>query len=280
MDLFSPTASMSAHSYMASLGVAACATSLLFSACTSVVPETGRRQFITMSPQEEQSRGLSTFQKLKSSNKTSGSTAQQARVRRIGLRIAGVTPMRNAHWEFVVFQGSSPNAFCLPGGKVGVQTGIFKIATTDAELAAVLSHEVGHAVARHSAEQVSQNEAVGLGVGILGTAVSVGASAVTGYAPSADTVSGILGTGANLGFLLPFSRRQELEADRLGLIYMARAGYDPRAAIVFWQKMAARRDAGDGPSFLSTHPVDARRLAELQKFLPQAMAEYERATAR
>jgi len=239
------------------------------------VPETGRRQFITMTPQEEQNRGLTTFQKLKRSNKISGDSAQQARVRRIGLRIAAVTPMRNAPWEFLVFQDPEPNAFCLPGGKVGVQSGIFKIATTDAELAAVLSHEIGHAVARHSAEQISQNEAVGLGIGVLSTAVSIGASAAIGYDPGAGTVSDVLGTGANLGFLLPFSRRQELEADRLGLVYMARAGYDPRAAITFWQKMQARPDNDGGISFLSTHPVNNRRIAELQKYLPQALAEYE-----
>ena len=239
------------------------------------MPETGRRQFITMTPQEEQNRGLTTFQKLKRSNKISGDSAQQARVRRIGLRIAAVTPMRNAPWEFLVFQDPEPNAFCLPGGKVGVQSGIFKIATTDAELAAVLSHEIGHAVARHSAEQISQNEAVGLGIGVLSTAVSIGASAAIGYDPGAGTVSDVLGTGANLGFLLPFSRRQELEADRLGLVYMARAGYDPRAAITFWQKMQARPDNDGGISFLSTHPVNNRRIAELQKYLPQALAEYE-----
>lgn len=228
-----------------------------------------------MTPQEEQNRGLTTFQKLKRSNKISGDSAQQARVRRIGLRIAAVTPMRNAPWEFLVFQDPEPNAFCLPGGKVGVQSGIFKIATTDAELAAVLSHEIGHAVARHSAEQISQNEAVGLGIGVLSTAVSIGASAAIGYDPGAGTVSDVLGTGANLGFLLPFSRRQELEADRLGLVYMARAGYDPRAAITFWQKMQARPDNDGGISFLSTHPVNNRRIAELQKYLPQALAEYE-----
>lgn len=258
--------------------VAGCAASLFLNGCTSVVPETGRHQFITMTPKEEQSRGLTTFQKIKHSGKISGNTAMQSRVRRIGSRIAAVTPMRNASWEFIVFQDPEPNAFCLPGGKVGVQTGILKIASTDNELAAVLSHEVGHAVARHSAEQISQNEAVGLGVGLLGTAVSIGSSAALGFDPGAGNVSSVLGAGANLGFFLPFSRRQELEADRLGLLYMARAGYDPRAAIVFWEKMKTRPEKDDGPSFLSTHPLDEHRIRELKKYLPQALVEYEKTT--
>lgn len=257
---------------------------ILFPAC-STVPETGRKQMILMSPEEENSAGLTTFQKIKSSMKISGNSSRQAQVQRIGRKIANVTPMRNAQWEFIVFDDPDPNAFCLPGGKVGVQTGIFKVATNEAELAAVLSHEIGHAIARHSAEQASQNQILGLGVGVIGTAVSIGSSVATngGFAPDAGTVSDVLGTGATLGMLLPFSRKQESEADQLGLIYMARAGYDPHAAVTFWKRMASyRKSAGEKetPAFLSTHPVDETRITRLEKAMPYALEEYRKATGR
>lgn len=253
--------------------------SVLAVGCTTV-PETGRRQFITMSPQEETALGLNSFQQIKQAKTISSNKTRQAQVSRIGRRIAHVTPMKNAHWEFVVFEDPEPNAFCLPGGKVGVQTGIFRLATTDAELAAVLAHEIAHAVARHSAEQITQNQALGAGISVLSTAASIGASVATNgsFAPGAGTVSDVLGAGATLGVVLPFSRRHEKEADELGLIYMARAGYDPRAALTFWRNMAAysKTQGNNTPSFLSTHPMDEQRIAALEKQMPEALAEYEK----
>lgn len=253
----------------------------IFAICTigcSTVPETGRLQFITMSKQTEVARGLNTFQRLKQSKPISSNSSQQAQVRRIGRRIANVTPMKGAQWEFVVFRNSDPNAFCLPGGKIGVMDGIFRIAKTDAELATVLAHEVGHAVARHSAEDASQKMAMGVGIGVLSTAASIGTSVATrgAFTPNAGVVADVLGAGATLGVMLPFSRQQELEADRIGLIYMARAGYDPRSAVTFWRKMAvySRAEGDTTPSFLRTHPLDERRIRELEKHMSKALAEY------
>lgn len=248
----------------------------------STVPETGRRQFVTMSPQDEAALGLQSFQEIKKAKTISRNSVRQAQVTRIGRRIANVTPLKDAAWEFVVFEDPEPNAFCLPGGKVGVQTGIFRLATTDAELAAVLAHEIGHAVARHSAEQHSQNQALGAGISVLSTAASIGASVATqgSFAPSAGTVSDVLGAGATLGVVLPFSRHHEKEADTLGLIYMARAGYDPRAALTFWRRMAAYSQSQGRyvPAFLSTHPLDEQRIATLEKLMPKALEEWRRST--
>ena len=157
--------------------------------------------------------------------------------------------------------------------------GIFKIANSDAELATVLAHEIGHAVARHSAEDSSQKMAMGVGITVLSTAASIGTSVATrgAFTPDAGAVADVLGAGATLGVMLPFSRQQELEADRIGLIYMARAGYDPQAAVTFWKKMAVRsRTEGDAtPSILRTHPLDERRIRELEKHMPNALVEYQ-----
>ena len=159
------------------------------------------------------------------------------------------------------------NAFCLPGGKVAVYTGLLPIARDDAGLAAVIGHEVAHAVARHGGERVSQQ----LLVEGIAAAAAVGAK----DPQKAELYAGLLGVGATVGVLLPYSRLQESEADRLGLIYMAKAGYDPRAARDLWLRMA---EAGKGkprpPQLLSTHPADATRIADIERLLPEALGYY------
>jgi predicted Zn-dependent protease len=179
-------------------------------------------------------------------------------------------PVPNARWEFVLFDDSTPNAFALPGGKVGVNSGIFKVAHNDAQLAAVLGHELGHVVAGHSGERMSTGLLGAAGVAVLGAALGGDNTRERNVATSAA------GAAVGLG-MLRFSRGQELEADKLGAIYMARGGYDPRQSIELWKNFAEhgrRQGANRMPSFLSTHPLDSTRIANLEAFMPQALSEY------
>lgn len=239
--------------------------------CTTV-PETGRQQLLLMSPAEEAEAGLQAFTAIKRQRPVVSTGRDAEMVRRVGERIARVAPLPNAEWEFVLFQDDTPNAFALPGGKVGIFTGILPITQDEAGLATVIGHEVAHAVARHGAERASKSMVVQLGGSVLSAALGSDAGLTR------DLVMQAYGVGTQVGVMLPYSRLQELEADELGLLYMARAGFDPRAAVAFWQRFSdynARR-GGSTPEFLSTHPVDSRRIAELQRMLPRAIAEYER----
>ncbi|HQZ29414.1 MAG: M48 family metallopeptidase [Verrucomicrobiales bacterium] len=248
------------------------AVALVAVACTTVVPETGRRQFNVMNPSQEASLGLTEFQKMKQSLKISTDPGYNALVQRVGSRLSKVMPVPNAEWEFVVFDDPTPNAFALPGGKVGVHTGIFQITKNDAGLAAVIGHEVAHVVARHSGERVSTQMASGIAVAGAGYMLNRNGGG-GGVLPTAA-----LGGGALL-LNRSWSRKQELEADRMGAIFMARAGYDPREAVALWKRFAewrAQSGTSSGtPSFLSTHPVDEKRISELEHYLPEALAEYK-----
>lgn len=220
--------------------------------------------------------GLSAFQEIKAQTPVSRDREANARLQTVGARIARVAKLPNASWEFVLFdEPDQPNAFALPGGKVGVYTGILPITKDDAGLATVIGHEVAHAAARHSAERMSQGVAVQAGSSLLSAALGAG-----GYGGiSRELAMQAYGLGAQVGVLLPYSRTQELEADRIGLLYMARAGYDPREAIAFWKRFQAYNNAKGGGSveFLSTHPLDNRRITQLEADLPKALAEYQRA---
>jgi predicted Zn-dependent protease len=241
--------------------------------CTTV-SETGRSQVLLISPSEEARMGLSAFEKVKASETISDDRESAELVRKVGRRISEVARLPNAQWEFVLFEDSTPNAFALPGGKVGINTGILKITQNEAGLATVMGHEVAHAVARHGAERTSQGMLVQLGGTALGMALG-GESTLT-----RQVVEQAYGIGTQVGVMLPYSRVHELEADQLGLLYMARAGYDPHEAIAFWKRFAAYNNKDSKPpAFLSTHPVDAKRIAELEAMLPRAMVEYERAKA-
>lgn len=254
---------------LAVIGGSGCATA----------PETGRSQLLLIDSAQESQMGLKAFREIKSETPVSRDTTENARLQRVGRDIARVAKLPDARWEFVLFdQPKVPNAFALPGGKVGVYTGILPITQNDAGLATVIGHEVAHAAARHGAERMSQGVALQVGGSILSAALGAG-----GYGGvSRDLAMQAYGLGAQVGVLLPYSRTQELEADRIGLLYMARAGYDPREAIDFWKRFQAYNQArgGKGVEFLSTHPLDDNRIAQLQKYLPQAMAEYRRAGGR
>lgn len=243
---------------------------LLLSGCLTV-PETGRRQVMLISTSQEMQLGLSAFQQMKKDTPVSRDPAVNAMVQRVGRRIAAVAELPGAQWEFVVFDSKQANAFCLPGGKVGIYTGILPITKDEAGLATVIGHEIAHAVARHGAERVSEGILLQTGGGLLGASLS-----------SADPRTQVLvmtayGIGAKVGRELPHSRGQESEADHIGLIYMARAGYDPEAAVGFWQRFAdySRSQGGGGtPAFLRTHPLDTVRIQQIQQWLPEAKANF------
>lgn len=251
------------------IGLSGCATA----------PETGRSQLLLIDSAQEAQLGLKAFREIKAETPISRDPKKNAQLQSVGGRIARVTKLPNARWEFVLFDDpKQPNAFALPGGKVGVYTGILPITQNEAGLATVIAHEVAHVSARHGAERMSQGVAVQLGGAVLSAAL--GASGYGGV--TQDLAMQAYGVGAQLGVLLPYSRTQESEADRIGLLYMARAGYDPREAIAFWRRFQAynAKRGGSTLEFLSTHPLDSNRIAQLQKFLPQALAEYERARRR
>lgn len=191
--------------------------------CASA-PETGRKQLLLVSPAQEAQLGIQAFNQIKRDKSVVQHGQQADQVRNVGRRIARVASLPNADWEFVLFQDDTPNAFALPGGKVGINTGILPITKNDAGMATVIGHEIAHAVARHGAERMSQGMAVQIGGVILGSALGPEASATKDIAMQA------YGLGAQYGVMLPYSRTQELEADELGLLYMARAGYDPAEA--------------------------------------------------
>jgi predicted Zn-dependent protease len=256
--------------------IATLALLALLAGCATA-PETGRQQLLLISPAQEAELGLKAFSQIKAKEPAVKSGGDAQLVRKVGRRIAAVAPLPDAEWEFVLFDDDTPNAFALPGGKVGIYTGILPITQNEAGLATVIGHEVAHAVARHGAERMSQSLAVQLG----GTALSAALGADAGI--TRDLAMQAYGVGAQVGLMLPYSRTHELEADELGLLYMARAGYDPREAIGFWQRFQAfnaKQGGGKPPEFLSTHPVDARRIARLEAMMPRAVAEYERAKAR
>lgn len=248
-------------------------TCLLVLAGCATAPETGRRQLLLVDPAEEARIGLSAFEKMKRERRISRDREANRQLQRVGRRIADTVHLPSAAWEFVLFEDDQANAFALPGGKVGVYTGILPITRDEAGLATVIAHEVAHVTARHGSERMSQGVLVQLG----GAALSAALGDQSGVAR--ELTMQAYGLGTQLGVMLPYSRTQELEADRIGLIYMARAGYDPREALDFWRRFRddSRARGGEPPEFLSTHPLDATRLAALQRALPQALAAYERA---
>ncbi len=245
----------------------------LASGC-STVPVTGRTQFTGLvSPSQEIQLGLTSFDELKKTTPISHDPTANALVQKVGKRIAAVASadMPNAQWEFVVFDSKEANAFCLPGGKVGIYTGILPITKDENGLATVIGHEVAHAVARHGAERMSEEMVEQMGGQILGVSISSTDPRIQALTQTA------YGLTTQLGRELPHSRAQESEADHIGLIYMARAGYDPQTAVEFWQRFMQynTRQGGDKtPVFLSTHPTDEKRIQQLQQWMPQAKAQF------
>lgn len=252
------------------LGFSGCL--LIFSGCYTV-PETGRKSLI-LPIMDDVNEGAAAFAQLKSQGKISGDPVYNERVGRVGKRIAEAVgaDLPGAKWEFVVFdEPKTINAFALPGGKVGVYSGLLVLAATDDELAIVLGHEIGHVTARHGAERMSK--------GVMAAVLGVALDATTHDSKNHDLVLAAYGLGAG-GAMLKFSRNNETEADLIGIRYAAKAGYDPRAAVTFWKKMEKEKKGGRLPAFLSTHPSDERRIADLEKWMPETLPLYEAARLR
>jgi predicted Zn-dependent protease len=239
------------------------ALAVVLAAACSTVPYTGRSQLNLVGAQEELTLGRKAASQVMRSERASQDQSKIAAVNRVGRAIASVANMPRAQWEFHVIEKKEPNAFCLPGGIIFVYSGIFQYARNDDQLAAVIGHEVAHALARHGAERMSQQLAVAL-PGVAVAAVIGSESPALGQA-----FSRVYGFGSQVGYTLPHSRDQEYEADRIGLILMAKAGYEPEAAVSFWQNM---RKAGGSkpPAFLSTHPANDNRIQTIIKYLPEA----------
>ena len=251
----------------------------LLAGCSSV-PLTGRKQVLLVSDSEVLSSSLTQYNDYIKTAKKSTNTTQTAMVVRVGKKIAAATEaylkangmsseIKNFAWEFNLVQDAQVNAFCMPGGKIVVYEGLIKLVSSDDELAVVIGHEVAHAVAKHSNERMSQQVMAQYGAAILGAVVSDKSAAVQ---KAAETVYGI---GAQYGVMLPFSRKHESEADYMGLVFMTMAGYNPDVAVGFWQKMSAG-SGGSVPEFMSTHPSDATRIADIEKELPGIKAKYQK----
>jgi len=237
-------------------------------------PVTGRNQFIILTQSQENEMGLTAFKEVLKNESISDNQSYNDAVTRVGQRIAAVSHTQGYEWDFKVIDDDEQiNAFALPGGKVAVYTGILPVAETDAGLATVMAHEVAHVAARHGGERVSTSVLAQLGA--VGIGAAMGGSDPYVY----EAVMQAYGLGANVGVLLPFGRSQESEADRIGLIYMAKAGYDPREAVGFWERMnAAAEGKSQPPEFLSTHPGYQTRINNLNRWLPEAMTYYNSAS--
>lgn len=244
-------------------------------------PYTGRSQFLMTSVSEEMKMGAQAYDQVKSDPKmkTSQDPREIEPVKRVAARIVEAAKRskyaemaQQFQWEVAVIKDDqTANAFALPGGKMAVYTGIFPMAKTEAGLAAVMGHEVVHALARHGAERMSQGQATSIGVQVLGTAAGVG----TGSAALGQATMAALGVGAQVGMLLPFSRKHESEADYIGILLAADAGYDPRESVALWERMGQMSGGGAPAEFMSTHPSHETRIDQLKKWMPEAMAIYQ-----
>lgn len=255
---------MSRRSSIVALGIAG----FFLTGCPKV-PVTGRHSLILLPESEELTLGMDSYRQVLTQAKLSKDPAAVALVRRVGERIAKISDRPDYAWEYnLIDEPKTVNAFCLPGGKVAVYTGILPVTRTDAGLAVVLGHEIAHAIAKHGAERLSQGLLLQLGQESLAVALK------NRPGETRAAVMQAFGLGATVGAVLPFGRFQESEADRIGLIYMARAGYDPREAVAFWKRM---ENAGGGapPEFLSTHPNHETRVRDLEKWMPEALKAYE-----
>lgn len=235
----------------------------------STTPVSGNKAFLLTSSETENKQGEDAYKEILSKEKIVTGTDQAKMVEEIGKRIAAVANQPDFKWEFKTLQSDQPNAFCLPGGKVAVYTGILKYAANEAGLATIMGHEIGHAIARHGGQRMSQQMATN--AALTGLA-AIGLSKMDG--PKKTIAMPALGAGATYGIILPFSRKHETEADEIGLVLMAKAGYNPAEAVNFWDRFS-KAGGKAPPEFLSTHPNSETRRDHLRKLQSKVQADYE-----
>lgn len=263
--------------------ISALAALMLACGTSSKVPITGRKHSLLVSDSQILSLSKQEYSKFLSSAKLSSNAANTAMVKRVGQRLAKAVEtylvnngyqdeLKNFEWEFNLVADNQVNAFCMPGGKIVVYEGLLPVSQDEASLAIVLGHEIAHAVAKHSAEQMSKKMRQAYGTQIGGSILG---------AIGGQTVGDIAQIAAGQYFSfrnLKYSRDNESEADHMGLIFAAMAGYDPSVAVGFWQRMAAKSGNSNGSDMFSDHPSDEKRIAAIQQLLPEAMAYYKAAT--
>jgi metalloendopeptidase OMA1, mitochondrial len=243
---------------------------VLLAAGCATVPVTGRKSFNLIPESEEVALGLDSYKQVLSESELVTSGQDLEMVRRVGGRIAAVSHRPDYQWEFnLIKDDKTVNAFCLPGGKVAVYSGILPVAGGEAGLATVLAHEIAHAIARHGGERMTDQLAFQIG------GMGLDALLQEKSAATRNVVLAAYGIGGEVGVLLPFSRSQESEADRIGLVYMAKAGYDPREAVRFWERMEKKAGGSAPPEWLSTHPSGETRVSQIEKWMPEAMGYYK-----
>jgi predicted Zn-dependent protease len=251
---------------------------LLVLSCATV-PVTGRRQLNLIPDSQLNSMSFNQYSEFISSHKLSKDKEKTAMVKRVGKRIQGAVEryfasqnmsghLRDYKWEFNLVEDSLVNAWCMPGGKVVVYTGILPVTRDETGLAVVMGHEIAHAVANHGNERMSQ------GLIAMTGGLALSKALENKKQETQNLFLAAYGVGVQLGALLPYSRLHESEADHLGLIFMAMAGYDPHGAVDFWRRMAADKEGGAPPEFLSTHPSDETRIRKIQEAIPEAMQYY------
>jgi predicted Zn-dependent protease len=251
---------------------------LILLSCTTV-PLTGRRQLNIIPDATVLSMSFQQYQDFMKENKLSTNREQTEMVKRVGIKVQSAVEgyfaqkgmsgeLSGYQWEFNLVESKELNAWCMPGGKVVVYSGILPVTKDEAGLAVVMGHEIAHAVAKHGNERMSQGLVTQMG----GVALSKALEAKPDQTKQLWMAA--FGVGAQVGVLLPYSRLQETEADRLGLIFMAMAGYDPHKAVDFWQRMASQKGGAAPPEFLSTHPSDETRIQKLKQLVPEAQQYY------
>lgn len=251
----------------------------MLNGCSSV-PLTGRKQLSIIPASQMLSMSFQQYDEFIKTNKLSSDVAKSDMVKQVGFNIKNAVErymsenkmssrLNGYNWEFNLVESNEVNAWCMPGGKVVVYSGILPITQDENGLAVVMGHEIAHAIAEHGNERMSQILLTQLGGLALSEALS------SEPQRTRDLWLGVYGVGAQVGILLPYSRTHESEADKLGLIFMAMAGYDPNSAVGFWERMAAQKQGQSPPEFLSTHPSDKTRIEDIKKNLPEALKYYK-----
>ncbi len=245
------------------------ALALSLSACVTHNSPTGRGQTLLYSSAQMQQMGGQSFEQMKKELKVSKDVQTNRYVSCVAKHITDALPQKQA-WEVVVFESEQVNAFALPGGHIGVYTGLLKVAQNEDQLAAVIGHEVAHVLARHGNEKVSRAQMSGLGLKLADLALGAG------QVSNKDLYMQALGLGVNVGYVLPYGREQETEADIMGVELMAKAGFNPKASVALWHNMA-KAGGAQGPELLSTHPSHGNRISQLEKMQAQVMPLYQQA---